>query len=250
MLLTGHQQPVHQLVGVAQAFVDVHARMPAVQSAYGEPVAHMVGGCGFGDVAAAGRHVHPAGAADGELVVVLGVQVQQVLGVQQAALQLEGAGHAGLLVDGEERLQRGVGDVRAGQQRHDGGDADAVVRAQRGALGLHPVAVHLHADAFGGEVEVGVVVLLVHHVQVALQGHGGGVLLPFGARLADDHVAGMVHFRRQAEPFAEGLREGDHALLVLAGPGHGVQVGEVVPERLGLQVAYGLAHGRAAFGGA
>ena len=71
------------------------------------------------------------------------VQTDHPAALQQRAVQALGSAHAVLLLDGEDALQRRVGELRLVQDGQDVGDARAVIGAQSGAVGVEP-AVLLH----------------------------------------------------------------------------------------------------------
>ena len=148
---------------------------------------------------APGNRVHAARAADAERALLLAIEVEEVLGAEQPAGELGSAGEAAFLVDGEDELERAVGDVVA---LHDGqrrGHAHAVVGAQGGAVGLQPVAVADQPDGVGIEVVGRALVLLADHVQVALQGGRDGAFAAGAGGLADHDVAGAVRGAFQAQ---------------------------------------------------
>ena len=186
----GHllEHPNQQLVGVGQALVDVHAGMAATASfdLHHDPVVFRSRDRVVGP--AEGK-VHASGATDANLPVILSVEVEQDVAAEPLLLELERAGHAGLLVDGEEELERRVGKVGRFHHGEHGGHAESVVRSERRAFCLDPVAFDDHADALGVEVEDGVVVLLVDHVHVALEDDGFAVLHAGCRWLPNEHVA-------------------------------------------------------------
>ena len=102
-------------------------------------------------------------------------EVDEDLTLHEAGLQTESAGHAGLLVDGDEHLDGAVlaGGVDDGGQ--SGGHADAVVSAEGGLVGAHPSVVDDRLDGVGQEVVGLVAVGLRHHVAVSLQHDGRAV---------------------------------------------------------------------------
>ena len=237
------QQAVHDLVGVAQAFVDVHARMAPVESANGQAVTGKSRRGVFQIVGALGGHIYPAGTTDGEFVVVLGVEVEHDFGLQQSAFESHGTGHASFLVNGEQGLKPRVGNVGGRQQGHDGGHTNAIVSAQGGAVGAHPVVFHQHLNALSVEVELGIVVLLVHHVQVTLEDHSLAVFHAWSCGFVNDHIAHLIHNSFKSEGLAKVLGEGNHTLFFFGRTWHRVQVCKVVPEARGLELSYCLAHG-------
>ena len=81
---------------------------------------------------------------------------------------MRSAGKTRLLVDGEQELQRTVGDVVVLHYRQGRGHTDAVVGTQRGAVRLEPVAIANHANGVAIEVMGCALVLLADHIQVTL----------------------------------------------------------------------------------
>ena len=112
--------------------------------------------------------------------------------LEQPAGKFGGAGEARFLVDGVDKLERPVRDVGALHDRERCSHADAVVGAQRGALGFQPVAVANHLDGIGIEVVGGAFVLFADHVEMALQQSHGRGLASRPRGLANDGVADFV----------------------------------------------------------
>lgn len=75
---------------------------------------------------------------------------------------------------------------------HDGNYADAVVRPERCAFGMHPSVLDVGLDGVGLEVVLAVGSLLWHHVHVCLQHDGLAVLKAGSGGLAHHDVAGRV----------------------------------------------------------
>ena len=173
-----------------------------------------------------------AGAADGEVALLLAVEVEEELGLEAARLEAVGAREAGLLVNGDQGLEGAVGDVLAGQHRQGRGHADAVVGAEGGARGPEEVAVTQHLDGVLEEVVDRVLVLLADHVHMGLEQTVGRPSLPGGGRLADDDVADLVLLHLAAQ--GPGLigHPGGGLGFVLGAPGDLRQLQEVGPERL------------------
>ena len=106
------QHAVHQFVGVGQSFVDVHAAVASRGAAKHEGQRGVaVLDSLFGGIGATGRQVDASRTADADFVVVFGVKVQKNVSREKAALQSKGACHPRFLIDGEEGLERGVGDI-------------------------------------------------------------------------------------------------------------------------------------------
>ena len=93
----------------------------------------------------AGR-LQAAGAADADCAFLLIIQIEEVLRLQQAAGKFSRSGQAGLFVDGEDELQRTMGDV--GALHHRQGSRPRQRRCQRPAWCPRPSA-NLHRDAAG-----------------------------------------------------------------------------------------------------
>ena len=55
-------------------------------------------------------------------------------------------------------------DIPTGQQRHNGGNPDTIIRSQRRSIAADPIVLNNHADPFGFEIENGIRVLLMHHI--------------------------------------------------------------------------------------
>jgi hypothetical protein len=92
-------------------------------------------------------------------------------------------------LDGEQQLQRTVRQIVGLHQRQHGGDADAVVRAERRTAGIQVLALATGHDRVFREVVPYVGVLLLHHVEMGLQDRDRRVLAARRARFAHDDVA-------------------------------------------------------------
>ena len=175
--------------------------------------------------------VQTAGAADVELALGLGVEVEQDVPLEQVLLQPEGAVHAGLLRGGEERLDGTVAQRVVLEHGQNGGYADAVIGAERRAVGRHPLAVDVGLDGVLLEVEDLVVVLLRHHVEVGLQHHALAVLHPLRGGFA--HVDVVARIFAALEPERTGHVEHVAAdlLLVRRGARNADDFGEMFPDK-------------------
>ena len=118
------------------------------------------------------------------------IQLKSIIRVprQQRRVEVGPADLALLLHRGEHGLERRVRDVGGVEQSEDVGDADAVVGAERRAVGGDVVAVAQQVEPLGQEVELDVVVLGAHHVQVAVQDERRRVLVARAAGLAHQHA--------------------------------------------------------------
>ena len=166
--------------------------MTAVQTRDEEFVALHTGGSGNGGVGAAEVGIQTAGATHVHLAFRFRVEVDEDLALHEARFQTESAGHAGLLVDGDEHLDGTVLAVGVGDGGQSSGHADAVVSTEGGLVGAHPAVVDDRLDGVGQEVVCLVAVGLRHHVAVRLQNHRRAVLKARGGGNAEEQVAGLV----------------------------------------------------------
>jgi hypothetical protein len=205
--------------------------MTTTQAAHGQPPGVVLGREWLALALAAQNHVFAAGAANVKLAPVFGIQIQQEAAGEQVFRQVVGAVHAGFFVDGEQRLQRRMGDVIAFQHRQHGGHANAVVGAQAGAARAHPAIVGQPGLNRVAEKIMGVAVLLAHHVHMALQHHG----FPFGhagaGGFADQKIAGGVLRPVQAARAGPAAQVVHHLAFVARGARQSAQRGKVPPQR-------------------
>jgi hypothetical protein len=146
-LTAGTEDAGHELDGIRAAFVDLQAGMPAAQAGDVDGEKGLFGVVRGLRVVEARQRIHAARAADGEGVVLFGVEIEHRFAREQAGLQTERAAHALLFIQREECLDGRMRQVFGRQHREDRGDAEAVVRAERGAACAHPVAIDPHVDA-------------------------------------------------------------------------------------------------------
>jgi len=122
-----------------------------------------------------------------------------------------------------------MGDLGIVGDRHRRRQPDAVVGAQGGSLGPHPVAVDLDVDPLGHEVVLDVCVLLADHVEMTLQHHRGGALVTSACRDRDHHRTGVIRADFEAtigRPAADVLAD---LLLVSRWAGDLADLVEVLP---------------------
>ena len=181
----------HELVGIGASQVDVAARVAAQTVAYVHQEVVEVAGSERAFVVEGGHGVDAAGTPYEYLCVVLRVEIDQDGAFQLTFLEVVGAGHAGLLVHGDEHLQRAVLQGVVGEDSQRCSHTDAVVGAKGGAVGAYPLAVDDSLDGGGLEVEA-LVVALAHHVHMALQDHCRSVLVAGGGRFAQYHITDFV----------------------------------------------------------
>ena len=122
------------------------------------------------------------------------------------------------------------------QDGKDGGNADAVIGAQRGAVGRQPFAVKHRLDGILEEVELLVAVLLAHHIHMGLQADALRMLIAFRCRLADQHVAQLVAEGFKAVVAAEFLQIGRNFLFVFRRTRDLHNLAKITPYRGGFQL--------------
>ena len=230
------EDAVQQLVGAGTATVDVVAAVAA----------HQAGDFDAESLAALGRHhqlvvhlgggVDATGTADAVLALVLVVEVEENVALEPAAAEAVGTGEASLLVDGDECFEGGMGYLLVLEDGEDGGDADAVVGAEGGAVGGEPLTVQHGLDGVFHEVELLAAVLLADHVHVGLKADHGRFLVAFAGGLADEHIAQFVAEGLEAMFLAPVDEPGGDALLVLGRARNLHDFAEPVPHAGGLEV--------------
>ncbi len=236
LLSLGVEQPEKQLVGVGALGDNLDARMAALEPLDREP--------GRLEIARRRRNlgvteshvgVQTAGTADVQLALGLGIEVQQDVALQKPGFQPESSVHAGLLGRGEERFERSVNERIVLKDSHDGRRPDTVVGAQGRAVGRDPPAVDIGVDRIGREIELLVVVLLRHHVEVGLQNHPLAVLHAGRRGLADIDVVGLVLAAFEPERTGEIENITADLLLVRRGARDADDFGEMLPDERGLE---------------
>ena len=217
LLLLHIEETGQQLIGVGALLVDVVARVAARQALDAQRHEELALGRGLLLVVEGGRRAATSGTGYEDFALVLRVEVDEVLARHEVVLHALGTRQARLLVAREHALQRTVLQALVGQYGHLHGHADAVVGAQRGATGLHPVAVDVGLDGVAVEVELTVGILLTHHIHVALQNDAGAPFHALGGGLADDDVTRLVATGLQPQSLTVAEQEVNHLFLTLRG---------------------------------
>ena len=179
--------------------------------------------------------VQSSGTAHIEFALGLRVEIQQNVAAEQPLLQAESTVHAGLFRGGEERLDRSVSERIVFQHGEDRRRADAVVGSERRAVGRYPLAVDVGFDGVLLEIELLVVVLLRHHVQMGLQDDALAVLHAFGRRFAHIDVVRLILAALQSERTGHVHDVLADLLLVVRGTGNVDDLCEMLPDLLRLQ---------------
>ncbi len=225
-----------ELVGIGAAGIDFHAAVTAFETADGEAVGHHSFGGLLGVVGDGHGGVETAGAAYIELAFGFAVEVEQVVAVQFAFFQAEGAGHAGLFVGGDEGLEGAVLGGLASEDGHDGGHAHTVVGTEGGVAGVNPVADYLGLDGVFLKVVFLAGTGLGHHVHVGLQHYGMDFLHAFGGGLAEDDVANAVDAACNLVFLCPVDNESTHFFFVFRGTRLASEGVEVAPQLFGFKV--------------
>ena len=171
---------------------DVAAGVPAAAAAHRDAERDVAGPGRLARPVQAQDRVDAARAADRERRVLLAVEVEQHAAADQLRFELGGAGHADLLRDGHQQLERPVRSALVLGEREHRRDRDAVVGAERRALGAQPVTVADDVDPPRARVVRAVRIALADDVEVALEGHGRRGLAARRGGHVDDEVAGAV----------------------------------------------------------
>ena len=188
----GGEEAGEHLVGIGTAEVDVATRVAAEETAYADTSEVVVGRSGLGGVVPEGNGVHTTGAADEDLILLFGIEVEEELAGHEAFAEHVGSSHTGFLIVGAEELEWTVlvSLVEHGSQGE--GYTCAVVSAEGSAVGLHPIAVDACFDGVVFEVVNDVGVLFAHHIHMGLHDERLAVLTAWGGRTADEDVAGLI----------------------------------------------------------
>ena len=191
------------------------------------------------------ERVRAAGAADGQRRVLLAVEVEQHAAADERRVERERARHA-------RPPRRRSSAARAGRARRPRSSASAIIAAIATPLSAPSVVPSARSQPSSRTTSMrparGSFGLSGSRSQTMSRwpwritvGRG---LAPGRGRDGDDEVAGGVAARREAVPVRPGDDVRDGSLLLVGRPGDPRERGEVAPERLGLQPAEGIGHGR------
>ena len=134
--------------------------------------------------------------------------------MQQPLFQTVRTVHAGLLGGREQGLQRPVLQRPVLQHREDRRHADTVVGAQSGAVSGEDAVLDDQVDTVGRKVVLNGTQLVAHHVDMALQHHGRGILGTGRCGLANDDVVDLVLVHIEAALLGKRDQEIADAFLV------------------------------------
>ena len=243
--LAGDHQAVddtgHDEVAVAALQVDIAAGVTAQQagdlerkSAAGLVLAHDGAGVGNDDAASA---------ADSSHALLLGVKVDHGTGADLGLVERLGADQARFLVGGEHALESRVNDRVVIQHGEHQSDGDTVVGAQSGAVGGENAVLDDQVDTVGRKVVLDGAQLVTHHVDVALEHHGRGVLGTDRSGLANDDVVDLVLIHVEATLLGKRDQEIADALLVARLAGDRTDLLKVMEQLGGLVTGNLVVHG-------
>ena len=183
-----------------------------------------------------------AGAADADLALLLAVEIDQDLTVDKVRRHLHRSCKSGLLIPGEETLDGTMLDRVRGEDREADCIADPVVSAKRRTASVYPAILDVGLDGVGLKIEVHILILLAHHIHMALEGDARPILIARCGALADQYVACVIHLALQTLLLGKVLQVGDHLLLLLGGARDTGDLVEVVEDLLRLLVDDFIAH--------
>ena len=243
--LAGDHQTVddtgHDEVAVAALQVDIAAGVTAQQardlerkSAAGLVLAHDGAGVGNDDA---------AGAANGGHALLLGVEVDHDAGADLGLVERLGTNQARLLIGGEHTLEGRVSNrivIEDGEHQSDG---DTVVGAQGGTVSGKNAILDDQVDAVGRKVVLNGAQLVAHHVDVALEHDGRGVLGAGRSGLANDDVVDLVLIYIEATLLGKRDQEIADALLVARLAGDRADLLKVMEQLDGLVTGNLVVHG-------
>ena len=113
--------------------------------------------------------VNTSGAANEDLSVILGVDVDEPFGPEHAVLQFHSTRQTRLFVYREETFDSGVSQFFVGDSGQRHGDTDTVVCAEGRSLGFKEISIDIGLDRIFQEVMLYIAVFLGHHIHVRLK---------------------------------------------------------------------------------
>lgn len=154
-----------------------------------------------------------AAGADGGNALFLGVKVNHGAGANLGLVERLGANQASLLVGGEYALEGGVNDrivIENSEHQSDG----TVVGAQSGTVSGEDAVLDDQVDTISRKVVPVRAQLVAHHIDVALQHYGRGILGAGRCGLANDDVVDLVLVHIETALLGKRDQEIADALLV------------------------------------
>ena len=180
--------------------------------------------------------VDTSGAANEELTLVFGVEVEQIFTCEHIGGKLESARQTGLLVYGKEGLDCGVAERVVDKHSQRSSHTDTAVGTEGCALGLHPLAVDVGADGVVHKVVLHVGVLLAHHIGMCLEYNCFVTFVAGGCGLADNHIGGCIDLVFEVVFLGKIDQIGGNFFFVFRGAWHASNLVEDAPHERGLEV--------------
>ena len=184
-----------------------------------------------------------AGAADGGNALFLGVKVNHGAGANLGLVERLGTDQASLLVGGEYALEGGVNDRIVIENSEHQSDSNAVVGTQGGAVSGEDAVLDDQVDTVGRKVVLNGAQLVAHHVDMALQHHGRGILGTGRCGLANDDVVDLVLVHIEAALLGKRNQEIADALLVARPAGNRADLLKEMEQLGGLVAGDLVVHG-------
>ena len=199
---------------VDAVLVDVVPTVAALAAADGKSHANSLFGELLRPVLECADRIHAAGTAHAEIPFVFIVQVDESLARDESLLHGAGTVEAGFLRNGKQALHPRMSKRIIVQDRHRGRYADPIVGTERRVVGDHPAVFDHVMDRILGKVEVRGGLLFADHVGMTLQDDRGMILIPFGGRLRDHHIADFIGLAFKATGGCKLLQISDNLFLM------------------------------------
>ena len=211
------EQTTHDVDGVSATKTNIHSRVTSEEVVQNDGLADLVLEGSTGGIQ---LHVNgeASSATNAHGVLLLRVDVDHVLGLQDAGLQSSSSEQTSLLITSDQDFQRSVLDLLILEDGEAGSDTSTIISTQRGTSGHEPLLA-LSLDNAGGqrillEVNLDVVVLLDDHIHMGLKADARLILTSGVSSLSHDEVLALINVSLAAELLGLLLEEGEHLLVL------------------------------------